>query len=86
MDLICLSFALFDLFYTRYCLVIPVASAMFSLRCWMFLIKDSGKEWSCMAPVGLGPCFMPLVFRQDYRIPVNRALTGNDLDCRISDY
>ena len=29
---------------------------------------------------------MPLVFRQDYRIPVNSALTGNDRDCRISDY
>ena len=30
---------------------------------------------------------MPLVFRdwQDYRIPVNSALTGNDRDCRISD-
>ena len=39
-----------------------------------------------MTPVGLGLCFMPLVFRQDYRIPVNSALTGNDCDCRISDY
>ena len=39
-----------------------------------------------MAPVGLGLCFMPWVFRQDYRIPVNSALTVNDRDCRISDY
>ena len=66
--------------------MIPVASAMLSLLCWMFLIYDSGKEWSCIAPVELGLCFMPLVFRQDYRIPVNSALTGNDRDCRISDY
>ena len=29
---------------------------------------------------------MPLVFRQDYRIAVNSALTCNDRDCRISDY
>ena len=39
-----------------------------------------------MAQVGLRPCFMPLVFWQDYRVPVNSALTGNDRDCRISDY
>ena len=65
--------------------MILVASAIFSLLCWMFLIYDAGKERSCIAPAGLGLGFMPLVFRQDYRIPVNGALTGNDRDCRISD-
>ena len=64
----------------------PIVSAMFNLLCWMFLIYDSGKERSCIAPVGLGLCFMPLVFWQDYRILVNSALTGNHRDCRISDY
>ena len=66
--------------------MILVASTMFSLLCWMFLIQDSGKERSCIALVGLGLWLLPLVFQQDYRIPVNSALTGNDRDCRISDY
>ena len=66
--------------------MIPVASIMFSLLCWMFLIQDSGKKRLCIAPVGLGLWLLPLVFRQDYRIPVNSARTGDDRDCRISDY
>ena len=52
----------------------------------MFLILDSGEERLCIAPVGLGLWILPLVFQQDYRIPVNSALTGNNRDCRISDY
>ena len=36
--------------------------------------------------VELGLWFRPLGFQQDYRIPVNSALTGNDRDYRISDY
>ena len=39
-----------------------------------------------MARVGLRLWLLPLGFRQDYRIPVNSALTGNDRECRISDY
>ena len=66
--------------------MIPVASTMFSLLCWMFLISDSGKERSYIVPVGLGLWLLPLVFRQDNKILVNSALTGNDSDCRISDY
>ena len=66
--------------------MIPIASAMFSLLCWMFLIWDSGKEWSCIALVEVRHCFMLLVFWLDYRIPVNSALTGNDHNCRISNY
>ena len=66
--------------------MIPVASTRFSLLCWMFMFQDSGKERSCIAPVELGLWLLSLVFRQDYRIPVNSALAGNHRDCRISDY
>ena len=66
--------------------MIPAANTMFGLLCWMFLIKDSGKERSCIAPVGLGLLLLPLVFRQDYGILVNGVLIGNYRDCRISDY
>ena len=34
----------------------------------------------------IGALAIALVFQQDYRIPVNSALTNNDRDCRISDY
>ena len=34
----------------------------------------------------IGAWLLSFVFQQDYRIPVNSALTGNDRECRISDY
>ena len=51
-----------------------------TLRTHIIIFADA-----CIAPVGLGLRFMPCIFRQDYRILVNSALTGNDRDCRISD-